>query len=140
MTERTHTEEYRREWATEVLKLFVARRSHFREILQITKEISEALDRNDRVSVQMLLQMRGKELEDVDGTIRSLEAFKEQLPRETRREIEALSQGQPIEDQNAEMDKIVETAKSCRKLLEDIVSVDKRMSRRIAGDDSFYKS
>lgn len=139
MTDRGHNEDYRREWAIEVLKFLVQRRTHLNEVMKVTKELSESLDRNDRVSVNMLLTMRAEELEKVDLTLRGLQEFKEQLGVKTAGDIDALLNGQQIENQMPEMDKIIDTAKDCRKVLDDIIAVDKRMSRRVAGENSFYE-
>lgn len=139
MTDKEYNDDYRREWAIEVLKLLVQRRAHLNEVMKVTKELNESLDRNDRVSVQMLLKMRAEELEKVDLTLRGLREFKEQLGKETAEDIDALLKGQRVEDQMPEMDKIIDTAKDCRKVLDDIIVIDKRMSRRVAGESSFYE-
>lgn len=140
MSENKQVDEYRKEWAVEVLKLLIERRGYLNEVLQVTRELNDSMGRNDRVSVQMLLKMRAEGLEKIDGTIRKLQDFKEQLGKETKEEIDRLLSGQQIEDQMAEMNKIIEIAKSCRKILGDIITIDKRMSRRVAGKDSFYET
>lgn len=139
MSDHTYDESYRSEWALEVLKFMVARRNHFDEVLRITEEISETLSRNDRVSVQMLLGMRATELEGIDKTIIGLEQFKEQLHPEAQQEIDRLLKGQEVPNQSPEMDKIIDTANRCQRILQNIIAIDKRMSKRVAGTDSFYK-
>lgn len=139
MSEKEQAAEYRKEWTLTVLKLISSRQSHLNETLRLTKEIGGALDRNDRVSVQMLLEMRGNELEQIDEGIRKLQLFKETLPVETRQEIDALLTQGVIEERNELSEKLVEIAKSCKKTLDDIIVIDRRMSKRIAGSDSFYK-
>lgn len=139
MSEKEQAAEYRKEWTLTVLKLISSRQSHLNETLRLTKEIGEALDRNDRVSVQMLLEMRGNELEQIDEGIRKLQLFKETLPVETRQEIDVLLTQGIIEERNEFSEKLVEIAKSCKKTLDDIIVIDRRMSKRIAGSDSFYK-
>ncbi len=139
MTDNMHGDEYRREWVMEVLKILAERRGLLNEVLKITKELNESMDRNDRVSVQMLLKMRAEELEKVDLTSRKLRSFKEQLGEETGEEIDALLNGKKLNGQLPEMDKVIETVGNCQKLLDEIISIDKRMSRRVAGKDSFYE-
>lgn len=139
MSDHTYDESYRSEWALEVLKFMVARKNHFDEVLRITEEISETLSRNDRVSVQMLLGMRATELEGIDKTIIALEQFKEQLHPEAQQEIDRLLKGQEVPNQSPEMDKIIDTANRCQRILQNIIAIDKRMSKRVAGTDSFYK-
>lgn len=139
MSDHTYDETYRKEWTLEALKLMVRRKNHFEETLRITREISEALDRNDRVSVQMLLGMRATELEGIDKTIISLERFKEQLHPSAQQELDQLMKGQELQEQSPEMGKIASAAGRCQRLLQDIIAIDKRMSRHVAGADSFYK-
>lgn len=134
-----HSEEYRKEWAMEILKCLIARKNYLNETLRITKDLCDSLDRNDRVSAQMLLEMRAKELEGIDGTVRNIQILKEQLDGQSQSEIEALLQGRQIQNQSPEADKILEISSTCRKTLRDIIAIDKRMSRRVAGKDSFYQ-
>lgn len=139
MSEKEQVSEYRKEWMLTILKLMSSRQRHLNETLRLTKEIGETLDRNDRVAVQMLLEMRGNELEQIDEGIRKLQLFEETLPLETRQEIDALLTQGIMKERNEFSEKIIEIAKSCKKTLDDIIVIDRRMSKRIAGSDSFYK-
>ena len=123
----------------EVLKLLIGRQNHLNETLRLTRELGTALDRNDRVSAQMLLEMRGEELEQIDDGLRKLQMFKEQLSEQTRGEIDELLQCRAIENPDKNTDKIVEIVKNCKKLLQETITIDKRISRKVAGSDSFYQ-
>ncbi len=138
MSKQEPMSEYRQEWVMTILKLMQGRRGHLEETLRLTKEVGESLDRNDQVSVQMLLKMRGEELEAVGENMRAVRAFITQLRQETQEEAIALLQEKPAKEQDLMSDKIVETVKRCQRLLEEIRIIDERMSKRIAGEDSFY--
>lgn len=123
----------------EVLKLLIGRQNHLNETLRLTRELGTALDRNDRVSAQMLLEMRGEELEKIDDGLRKLQMFKEQLSEQTRGEIDELLQCRTIDNPDKNTDKIVEIVKNCKKLLQETITIDKRISKKVAGTDSFYQ-
>lgn len=139
MSEKQQADQYRSEWALVILKLVYSRRNHLNGVLRLTKEISESLSRNDKVSVQMLLKMRGQELEEVGDSVQKLQVFIAQLPQATQREINGLLQGQRLEQQDEHLDKIIDTVNTCKKTLEETIALDKRMSKRVAGSDSFYE-
>lgn len=137
--EKDQAKEYRNEWTLEVLKLLVKRQNHLNETCRLTRELAQTLDRNDRVSAQMMLEMRGQELEGVEESGRKLHLFKGQLSQETQEDIEQLLQCREIENPDKNTDKIVEIVKNCKKLLEETIAIDKRMSKKVAGTDSFYE-
>ena len=87
----------------------------------------------------MMLEMRGQELEGVEESGRKLHLFKGQLSQETQEDIEQLLQCREIENPDKNTDKIVEIVKNCKKLLEETIAIDKRMSKKVAGTDSFYE-
>ncbi|MCI8645244.1 MAG: hypothetical protein HFE76_00290 [Firmicutes bacterium] len=137
--EKEQASAYRNEWTLEVLKLLIGRQNHLNETLRLTRELGTALDRNDRVSAQMLLEMRGEELEKIDDGLRKLQMFKEQLSEQTRGEIDELLQCRTIDNPDKNTDKIVEIVKNCKKLLQETITIDKRISKKVAGTDSFYQ-
>lgn len=138
MSEREPMSEYRREWIVTILKLVHRRAGHLDEVLRLTKEIGDSLSRNDQVSVEMLLKMRGEELEAVAVNTQEAQIFRTQLRKETQTEINELLQGKVADTQDEMAVKIVETVKRCERLLAEIRIIDERMSKRIAGEDSFY--
>lgn len=137
MTEQSISE-YRREWMMEVLKLVHSRLGHLREIQRLTEEIRNALERNDRVSVQLLLTMRGEEMEEVTICGERANTLRNQFPEEIREEIGQLLSGKLGDQQETEAKRIVETVANSNKVLQQTVAIDKRMSKQIAGTDSFY--
>ncbi len=128
----------RGEWMQEVVKLLYGRMNRLNEILRLTREICSALDRNDRVSVRMLMEMRGEEMEAVDEGLRKLHVLEEQMPQELRSEIRGLLSGRADEQEEDGALRIAELSRNCKSVLNQTIELDRRMSRRIAGSDSYY--
>lgn len=126
----------RDEW----LELTVLERKKYNyltEIQDLTKQLAEALDRNDQVSARMLVAMRQdpiRHLEEVDkGEKARLSTFTE----EERDRVKALGRGGPPQDDNERV--YLEQAGKTRRLLEQVVDLDRRVSIRMAGEHSFYQ-
>lgn len=132
------SEQTRTEWMEEVLKLTYARMKHLNEIFRLTREMASALDRNDRVSAQMLIEMRGEEMESVASDLRRMHILEEQMPSELRTEIRRLLSGilDGREDQDAV--RLAEIARNCKYLLDQTIEIDRRMNKKVAGSDSYY--
>ena len=106
------------------------------ELQDLTGQLAENLDRNDQVSVRMLVAMRQdpvRLLAEVDnsGKIR-LAALSEE---DRRRAGELLKDGQPRDDGERIF---LEQAQKTRRLLEQVVAMDRRVSMKMAGENSFY--
>ena len=106
------------------------------ELQDLTGQLAENLDRNDQVSVRMLVAMRQdpvRLLAEVDnsGKIR-LAALSEE---DRRRAGELLKEGQPGDDGERIF---LEQAQKTRRLLEQVVAMDRRVSMKMAGENSFY--
>ena len=106
------------------------------ELQDLTGQLAENLDRNDQVSVRMLVAMRQdpvRLLAEVDnsGKIR-LAALSEE---DRRRAEELLKEGQPRDDGERIF---LEQAQKTRRLLEQVVAMDRRVSMKMAGENSFY--
>lgn len=134
-----------------VMILSYRKMSYLDEILRLTKEIGESLDRDDRVSVQLLLVSRQEEIENLDECRINLHEEMENLSNEESFELEKILKGK-FENPSAEdaelmkeggefayLAKIDAYSKASKKYLEEIIVLDKRMSNRLAGEDSFYQ-
>lgn len=106
------------------------------EIQDITKQLGESLDRNDQVSAQMLVALRQDpvrllaEVDDVEKTRLA------ELPEEEQQLIRAVWAGGEPRDEGQRF--FQEQAGKTRRLLEQVVELDRRLSLRMAGDRSFY--
>lgn len=110
------------------------------EIADLTDQLSEAVNRQDQVSVRMFLSMRQEEIDRLLGYRASLRRHCAQLPAQDgarlRRLLNAPSGGEPPPEGAAALVKQVNTN---RNLLERICRADRSVSRRFGGDASFYK-
>ncbi len=112
--------------------------NHLVEVQDVTRQLAEGLDRNDQVSVRMLVAMRHdpiRLLAEVD------EAGKLRLgtmPEEDQERVRAVTKGAEPRDEGERV--FQEQASKTRRLLEQVVSLDQRVSIRMAGDNSFYHS
>lgn len=107
------------------------------EVLELTQQLGEALDRNDQVSVRMLVAMRQDpilHLEEVNATAKSR---RESLTEEEQERVRALLDGAEAQDDGEKT--FLEQAGKARSLLERVVELDRRVSLRMAGENSFYK-
>ena len=68
------------ELLTEIAKILQKKYAHMSEISRLTAEMAEELSRDDRVSVQMTLGMRGEELEKVRECDHKLHLFLSSVP------------------------------------------------------------
>ena len=112
--------------------------NYLNEVLDLTEQIGQAADRNDQVAMRMLVAMRQDpilSLAEVDDTAKTR---LEGLDREERERLEELRSGADQARNDAERT-FLEQAGKTRRLLERVVELDRRVSLRMAGGQSFYK-
>lgn len=106
------------------------------EVMDVSRQLSEVLDRNDDVSVRLLVAMREEPLLQL-RELKQSEAYKlESLTAEERERVSALAQG--AEPQGEEEVMYHSQAGSVRRLLERVIELDERLNRRLGGENSFY--
>ena len=106
------------------------------EVEDVTRQLAEALDRNDQVSARMLVAMRQEPLLHLEEVDRGEKQRRAALPEEDRNRLrELLRDGKARGDGESAF---LEQAGKTRKLLERVVELDRRISLRLAGDHSFY--
>ena len=106
------------------------------EVWDLSQQIGQAMDRNDDVSVRMLVAMRQEPLLQLQELKRITDMKKEDMSPEDRKRISALAQG--ATPQGEEETTYQNQSGSARRLLERVVELDERLNRRIGGNDSFY--
>jgi hypothetical protein len=127
------------EMLIEILKELQKKYQCFSEIERITRDIAEALSRNDRTSVQILLGMRQEEMDKVDlneRNIRHLLSFVSS--NEATRIAELIKGSQEYLPDNPLMKTIGEKGNSIHMLLQRTIELDRHISIRLAGKDSYY--
>lgn len=110
--------------------------NYLNEVLDLTKQLGEVMERRDEKSAKMVVAMRQDpilRLQEVDQVARER---RESLKAEQRERVTALLAG--AEPKNAGERTFQEQAGQARRLLERVVELDRRISLRLAGEDSFY--
>lgn len=111
--------------------------NYLSETLDLTGQLGEALDRNDQVSVRMLMAMRQDPILHLEEVNRLSLDRRDSLEEEDQERVSALLAG--AEGRSNEERTFLEQAQKARRLLERVVELDRRISLRLAGEHSFYK-
>ena len=106
------------------------------EVMDLSQQMAEALDRNDQVSVRMLLSMRQDPILQLEELKRAIQNKRDVLSPEDQSRLSALQGG--AAPQGAEETAYAGQAGPARRLLERVIELDQRLNRRLAGKDSFY--
>ena len=107
------------------------------EVMDLSRQMGEAMDRNDQVSVRMLLALRQDPILHLGEIDQASQARRRDLTQEDRERAEALLKG--AQPRSNEERTFLEQAGRTRRLLERVVELDRRVSLQMAGDNSFYK-
>lgn len=106
------------------------------EVMDVSQQMGEALDRGDDVSVRMLVAMRQEPILGLEELRQTAAARLEGLAPEDRERAKALREG--ASPQGEEEESFCTQAGNARRLLERVLELDQRLNRRLAGDSSFY--
>ena len=125
----------------ELLKQMQGRYHSVNEAFRVTREIADALSRDDRVATQMLLGMRQEELDHLAQSEERIYLLLECVDQQERAGILALLKGEREASGEASFEekKIGEIGNNIRRNLEKIVELDRMVSVKLAGKDSFYQ-
>ena len=107
------------------------------EVMDLSRQLGEAMDRNDQVSVRMLLAMRQDPILHLEEVGRTGSARRGSLSEEDQERVSALLAG--AEPHSNEERIFLDQVGKTRRLLERVVELDRRISIRLAGENSFYK-
>lgn len=126
---------------TEILKQMHRRYGAVNEVFRLTKEIADALSRDDRVAAQMLLGMRQGEIEHLSESEEKIYILLQCVGQQERADILAFLKGEREASKEASFEekKIGEIGNNIRRNLEKIVELDRVVSVKLAGKDSFYQ-
>ena len=106
------------------------------EVMDLSQQLGEALDRSDDVSVRLLVSMRQDPILRLEEIKAAIGAKRDSMPPEEWERVNDLNGGaQPRdEDETVSLNQVG----SVRRILERVLELDQRLNRRMAGDDSFY--
>lgn len=124
----------------EILKEMQKKYQCIVEIERITREMGDSLSRNDRTSVQILLGMRQEEMDKTEVCNRNLHCLISVLPPEEGEQVrEWMKGGEAQNADNPLVGKLMEKGNSLGLILKRTIEIDRHISTRLAGNDSFYK-
>ncbi len=107
------------------------------ELLELTNELSEAIQRQDQVSVQLFLSMRQEPLDRLRVCDTRLRRLCSLLPPAEGAQLRQVLNGQG--GGTAATQGLERTVRQNRQLLEQITRIDERLNRRMGGKKSFYE-
>ena len=107
------------------------------EVDELTVELSEALKRQDQVSVQMFLSMRQEPINHLQGLKAQTEKQCAQLPPSEGALLRDILNGRGTPS-NPQEEELMRLAQKNLGLLSRIVRADRRISQRLGGTHSFY--
>ncbi|MCI9441603.1 MAG: hypothetical protein HFH15_10300 [Ruminococcus sp.] len=132
--------ENKEEFLSEILRRVQRNYVHMVEIERLTKDMGESFSRNDRESVQLLLKMRGDEMERAGEIKREIQLLLEALEEEEQEKCRSwLNADQKHEPDSFEARKIVELSGQTQQVLKRTVSLDKVLNSKVAGKESYYQ-
>jgi GTP cyclohydrolase III len=107
------------------------------ETMDLSQQLGEALDRNDQVTVKMLISMREDPIGKLKTADQALRELRDAIPDpQERKHLTALLRG---EDSNEEKEQILsKQSRSNARQLKQVQELDRRISQKIARDKSIY--
>ena len=107
------------------------------ELFDLTRQLAEAVDRSDEVTIQMLLSMREEPLAQMRQVEENLIRQRAALAEEDGRRLEELLSGAPARRQ--EENALSEQVGANRRLLGRGVELDKRINKKVTREKSVYQ-
>ena len=133
----TESQKSRNELEEMLIRLLQKEYSLCGEIEDLTKELAEAMDRDDQVSIGMVLKMRGQTMAEVDKAVRERRLVLN-AAGEGKERLQKLTTGQEVPDMTETEKRILRLFESRRLILERAAGLDRKISKRLAGEKSFY--
>lgn len=107
------------------------------EVQDLSQQLAQALDRNDEVTARMLISMRSEPIGKARQTKEALRALKEDLPPPDAARLAALLNG-AVPETEAEQ-ALAKQLKSNDTLLQQVLTLDENLNRKIAREKSIYQ-
>lgn len=107
------------------------------ELFDLTKQLAEAVDRNDEVTIQMLLSMREGPLAQMRQVEENLTRQRSSLSEEDGRRLAELLSG--AQAQRQEENALSGQVGTNRRLLGQLVELDKRVNKKVTRGKSVYQ-
>ena len=131
---------YIEEMLEEILKMVYREYREIVEIERLTCELEETLNHSDRKSANLILEMRQSEMERVSQAKRAISELLESMDDDLKNDIKRLLEGEQLsERKESEAERISMISRQRNHTMENIRRIDRALSRRVAGKDSYYE-
>ena len=131
---------YIEEMLEEILKLVYREYREIVGIERLTCELEETLNHSDRKSANLILEMRQSEMERVSQAKRAISELLESMDDDLKNDIKRLLEGEQLsERKESEAERISMISRQRNHTMENIRRIDRALSRRVAGKDSYYE-
>lgn len=107
------------------------------ETMDLTRQLAEALDRNDQVAVQLLVSMREEPVKTLRQVRRALEQQRELLEEPDRRRLTELLDGSPAERE--EEGPLANQVGLNWRLWQQLRALDESVNRKLTREKSIYR-
>lgn len=107
------------------------------EAMELSRQMAEAVDRDDQVAIQMLVSMREEPVRKLRQARQALEEQRDALEPETARRLSQLLNGEAAETE-AEVP-LASQVGTNRRLLEQLLDLDRVLNRKLTREESIYK-
>lgn len=133
--------ENKEEFLSEILRRVQRNYVHMVEIERLTKEMADSMSRNDKESTELLLKMRGDEMEHAGETRREIQMLIQALEGGEKEKFRSwLNADQKHEPDTFEAKKIMELSRQTNQVLSRTISLDKVLNFKVAGKESYYQA
>ena len=107
------------------------------EALDLTRQLADAVDRDDQVTIRMLISMRQEPTDKLAQAQQALEQQREALPEGDRERLSALLKGAAAEA--AEEGPLSNQVGLNQRVLKQLVDLDRVVNRKLAREKSIYQ-
>ena len=107
------------------------------EVMDISRQMAEAVDRDDQVAIQMLVSMRGDPVRKLRRAQQTLEEQRDALEPEAAQRLSQLLTGERAETEAEEP--LAAQVGTNRRLLEQVLELDRVLNRKLTREESIYK-
>ena len=107
------------------------------EVADVTRRIAETVERGDPVAAQMLLGERERPVQDLRELEEGVRAYVLGRPEQEAIRLSELLGGGEAETEDEK--KLAEQVAQFRRILDSVLTLDKELSIRLGGNQSFYK-
>ena len=107
------------------------------DVMDLSQQLATAMDRNDQVSVRMLVSMRQDPLTQLEEVKHNLSRRLLEFSPDDQDLAHRLLQGEAGSSPREQA--VADQSNVNRRLLERIIELDRRLNHRLTGDKSYYK-